>query len=151
MICKYAEIFCWKNVSSFSHFFSAKNIRILYIESAKIVNEMTHNDALNNWAQKIIFLIFPQKYSLWILIRCVSSLFSLKNNKKKKYVCPKITNTKVSDKMTYANSADLDQTAPEGAVWSGSTLFAIPLRILSNKCIKTKFWQKYYRIKCSKF
>ena len=25
-----------------------------------------------------------------------------------------------------ANSADPDQTAPRGAVWSGSTLFAIP-------------------------
>ena len=27
--------------------------------------------------------------------------------------CPKISNTKVSDKMTYANSADPDQTAPD--------------------------------------
>ena len=49
MICKYAEIFCWKNVSSFcsakaTHIFSAKNIRILYIESAKTVNEMTLNE-----------------------------------------------------------------------------------------------------------
>ena len=30
--------------------------------------------------------------------------------------CPKNSNTKVSDKMTHANSADPDQTAPEGAV-----------------------------------
>ena len=30
--------------------------------------------------------------------------------------CPKILNTKVSDKMPYANSADPDQPAPEGAV-----------------------------------
>ena len=49
MICKYAEIFCWKNVSSFcnakaTHIFSAKNIRILYIESAKTVNEITLNE-----------------------------------------------------------------------------------------------------------
>ena len=49
MIRKYAEIFCWKNVSSFcsakaTHIFSAKNIRILYIESVKIVNEMTLNE-----------------------------------------------------------------------------------------------------------
>ena len=49
MICKYAEIFCWKNVSSFcsakaTHSFSAKNIRILYIDSAKTVNEMTLNE-----------------------------------------------------------------------------------------------------------
>ena len=43
--------------------------------------------------------------------------------------CPKISYTKMSDKMAYANSADPDQTAPAGAVWSGSTLFAIPLSI----------------------
>ena len=29
---------------------------------------------------------------------------------------PKNSNTKASDKMTYANSVDSDQTAPEGAV-----------------------------------
>ena len=29
---------------------------------------------------------------------------------------PKNSNTKASDKMTYANSVDPDQTAPEGAV-----------------------------------
>ena len=48
MIRKYAEIFCWKNVSSFcsakaTNIFSAKNIRIMYIESTKTVNEMTLN------------------------------------------------------------------------------------------------------------
>ena len=61
----YAEIFCWKNVSSFcsakaTHIFSAKNIRKLCIKSAKRVNEMTLselvNDALNNWAQYIVRL-----------------------------------------------------------------------------------------------
>ena len=41
--------------------------------------------------------------------------------------CPKISYTKVANKMANANNADADQTAPEGAVWSGSTLFAIPL------------------------
>ena len=58
----------------------------------------------------------------------------------KKYYnkCLKILYTKASDKMTYANSADPDQTAPEGAVWSGSTLFAIPLSILRNNCIKSR-------------
>ena len=49
MIRKYAEIFCWKNLSSFcsakaTHIFSAKNIRILCIESTKTVNEMTLNE-----------------------------------------------------------------------------------------------------------
>ena len=52
--------------------------------------------------------------------------------------CPKILYIKVVDKMAYANSADPDQTAPEGAVWSGSILFAIPLIILRNNCIKRK-------------
>ena len=33
---------------------------------------------------------------------------------------------KFSDRYSWANSVDPDQTAPRGAVWSGSTLFAIP-------------------------
>ena len=33
---------------------------------------------------------------------------------------------KFSDIYAWANSADPDQTAPRGAVWSGSSLFAIP-------------------------
>ena len=46
-----------------THIFPAKNIRVLYIESAKIVNEMTLNelvsyDALNNWAQGFIWPLF---------------------------------------------------------------------------------------------
>ena len=32
---------------------------------------------------------------------------------------------KFSDRYAWANSADPDQTVPTGAVWSGSTLFAI--------------------------
>ena len=43
------KLFAEKNVSSFcnakaTHIFSAKNIRILYIESVKTVNEMTLNE-----------------------------------------------------------------------------------------------------------
>ena len=33
---------------------------------------------------------------------------------------------KFSDRQVWANSADPDQIAPRGAVWSGSPLFAIP-------------------------
>ena len=40
--------------------------------------------------------------------------------------------------MTYANSADPDQTAPEGAVWSGSTLFAIPIYMYFKKQLHKK-------------
>ena len=54
------------------------------------------------------------------------------------------------DKIAYANSVDPDQTAPEGAVWSGSTLFVIPLSILRNDRIKSKQtkkeWNKMYVI-----
>ena len=51
---------------------------------------------------------------------------------------PEISNTKVSDKMAYANSADPDQTSPSGAVWSGSTVFASPQSILRDDCAKSK-------------
>ena len=69
MICKYAEIFCWKNVSSFcsakaTHIFSAKNIRILCIESAKTVNEMTLN--------KLVKLTMLWTTGPWVL--CIISL-----------------------------------------------------------------------------
>ena len=57
----------------------------------------------------------------------------------------------MSDKITYANSTDPDQTTPEGAVWSGSTLFAIPLSILREKkkhekqnLGKKKVWNKVF-------
>ena len=40
--------------------------------------------------------------------------------------------------MVYANSVDSNQTAPEGAVWSGYTLFAIPLSIVRVNYIKNK-------------
>ena len=52
--------------------------------------------------------------------------------------------------MAYANSADPDQTAPSGAVWSESTLFAIPPSILRNNCRKgilvQKVWNKVYKL-----
>ena len=47
---------------------------------------------------------------------------------------PKISYTKVADKMAYANSADPD----DREIWSGSILFAIPLSFLRNNCIKSK-------------
>ena len=55
--------------------------------------------------------------------------------------------------MAYANSADPDQTAPEGAVWSGSTLFAISISTLRNNCSKKqqqnlsqKAWNKVFEM-----
>ena len=59
----------------------------------------------------------------------------------------------MTDKIAYANSVDQDQTAPEGAFWSGSTLFAIQLSILKKTTAqkKQKFDQNKNGIKCSKF
>ena len=46
---------------------------------------------------------------------------------------------KFLDRQVWANSADPDQTAPIGGVWSGSTLFAIPAALLFGKSILFKF------------
>ena len=98
MIHEYAEIFCWKNVSSFcnakaTHIFSAKNIRILYIESAKTVNEMTLNELVklttlwttgtwssSHWSSTVLrkrgeiapkkqFLLFTTIFSIYSLLQ----------------------------------------------------------------------------------
>ena len=59
----------------------------------------------------------------------------------------------MSDKIAYADSVVPDQTAPEEAVWSGSTLFAISLSILRNSSTKSKNKAKKKKdgIKCSEF
>ena len=84
MICKYAEIFCWKNVSSKTFavqklltFFSAKNIRIfayhsMYIESAKTANEMTLNELVmltTLWTTGpcLLFINFTSVHNLWLI------------------------------------------------------------------------------------
>ena len=64
--------------------------------------------------------------------------------------CPKISYTKSTDKMACAKSADPDQTAPEGAVWSGSTLFAILLCFKKQLHKKGTFRPTTYVIKSSK-
>ena len=49
---------------------------------------------------------------------------------------------KFSDRYAWTNSADPDQTAPRGAVWSGSTLFAIPSACNESKGGKTEIKPK---------
>ena len=53
------------------------------------------------------------------------------------------------DKEGWANSVDPDQTAPNGAVWSGSTLFAILSVLLEtfkdNQTDLVKFYVNYVR------
>ena len=43
-----------------------------------------------------------------------------------KNACDYLKDPKFSDRQVWANSVDAYQIAPRGAVWSGSTLFAIP-------------------------
>ena len=77
--------FLLKNVSSFcsakaTHIFSAKNIRILYIESAKTVNEMTLNELVKlmmlwttgpwKWSHKILINQTKRKWIICNSILC---------------------------------------------------------------------------------
>ena len=90
MIRKYAEIFCWKNVSSFcsakaTHIFSAKNIRILCIESAKTVNEMTLNELIKlttlwttgpwHLGSFTLWCVHPEKFQISLNNHAVWSVF----------------------------------------------------------------------------
>ena len=63
-------------------------------------------------------------------------------SQKKKKKC-----TKHCNKEGWANSVDPDQTAPKGAVWSGSTLFAILSVLLEtfkdNQTDLVKFYVHY--------
>ena len=54
-------------------------------------------------------------------------------------------------KKCHMQTVGADQTASWGAVWPGSTLFAIPLSILRNNILKAKFLPKKNGIKCSNF
>ena len=51
---------------------------------------------------------------------------------------------KFSDRYVWANSADPNQTAPRGAVWSGSTLFAI--LSTSFGCITLRWLQQIFQV-----
>ena len=70
-------------------------------------------------------ILFGKNGSHRLVAPCKISLTS--------FQCQQVNN--VSDKIIYANSPDLDQTAE--AVWSVSTLFPIPLGILRSNYINT--------------
>ena len=100
MIRKYAEIFCWKNVSSFcsakaTHIFPAKHIIILCIESAKTVNEMTLNELV-----KLTVLWTTGPRTFWLkktldgamaLVICIYHIYPKYSDTSTPYhSCPKI-------------------------------------------------------------
>ena len=89
------KYFAEKNVSSFcsakaTHIFSAKNIRILYIECAKTVNEMTLNELVKLtrlWTTgPRIFVVLSTNTYIWnryILTLSILAVFRLICGKKK--------------------------------------------------------------------
>ena len=135
------KFFAEKNVSSFcsakaTHIFSAKNIRILCIESAKTVNEMTLNELV-----KLMTLWTTGPWLIITLARwsnsngCPRHTFWYRNKKKNYpnlyrlsyyFVYVAIFNKytlktlRIGDRQSWANSVD-----PEYSLWSGSTLFSI--------------------------
>ena len=66
----------------------------------------------------------------------------------------KISFTKVSDKMAYANNVDIDQTVLSKTDWSGSPLFTILLILLGyfkkqlhkKQALDQKVWNKVFKI-----
>ena len=144
MIRKYAEIFCWKNVSSFcsakaTHIFSAKNIRILYNESAKTVNEMKRarkaNDALNNWAQKNIYLETLGRIQEDFLFNLIILRYLLY----------------VFGQTGLCKQCRPRSDAAEWIIWSGFTLFATHPVILTTFIGSYGLVEEKYREKCPKF
>ena len=69
------------------------------------------------WLHRNPMKSFHEKETLiFILLLVLCSMCNLDRVYLTYCKCPKISKTKLSDKMTYGNSADPDQTAPLGAV-----------------------------------
>ena len=133
VIRKYAEIFLWKNVSSFcsakaTHIFSAKNIRILYIKSAKTVIEMTLNKLVK------LTTLWTTGPCAFVFHQCVEATLCVIQPIQIMVTVLKFHTAKFLTKWQYANSADPDKTYRfSGAVRSGFTKFAIPFSILAER------------------
>ena len=72
-----------------------------YLCCRESVNYSNHPELLNTVGKLIVHLLGDEAMNPY------QGMYSK---------CPEISYTKVSDKMAYTNSADTDQTAPEGAV-----------------------------------
>ena len=93
---------------------------MICLHSAGVANNVDHDQVLHSAASDLVLLclvqlVYPNTHGKYGIHHSGShghKLSALCTYGK----CPKNSNTKESDKMTYANSIDPDQTAPEGAV-----------------------------------
>ena len=118
--------------SSLGAFWIAKDTKCLHAAMKTLIRLCEFTGRFEClWGAHVQWYIF---WSCSSLLFCIPFDYGIDASKHNDcHVCgkySKTSNTKVSDKMMYASSAD-----PEGAVWSGSTMFAIPLSTLSNRCI----------------
>ena len=117
MIRKYAEIFCWKNVSSFcsakaTHIFSAKNIRILCIKSARTVNEMTLNKLV-----KLTTLSTTGPWAFLFQIRRLLKFFSFSLKQVNRVVRPFLPQ---GYNLNNLDRSQLDETTYQISAWAFS-------------------------------
>ena len=81
-------------------------------------NYLIQNQAMYHWIQQIQNIMKRMHAGLQATTRLFKPAVVLKSEI--------LITVKFSDRLVWANSADPDQTARRGAVWSGSTLLAIP-------------------------
>ena len=99
----------WKTMS-YLHF------TVKFIKNSLNIKEVMINfiSVLSNYWHKILKIAhLSHDFSLWKLFTNLCTL--LVHN-----------DPKFLDRLVLANRVDPDQTTPRGAIWSGSTLFAIP-------------------------
>ena len=75
------------------------------------------------WPQPFKQALFPPTFEIWHQSAQLCEWPGWETDDRVLLYC---NDLKFSDRQVWANSTDPDQTAPRGAVWSGSTLFAIP-------------------------
>ena len=83
---------------------------------------MYAKDLQRNWICILFKFLHYTTGVLYAEIQFVENQEIFKNSFYPRYC----NDPRFSDSQIWATSADPDQTAPKGAVWSGSTLFAIP-------------------------
>ena len=92
-----------------------------------LANHWAHSEDWSDWAdaQADLSLRWAHSHFVGSVMRCGSDTFSSELFRTACVTAHTVMFLSFLDRQVWANSADPDQTAPRGAVWSGSTLFAI--------------------------